>query len=144
MDLVLRALLAGFVGALAMSLAALGLRLAGLPSFDFGELIATKLLRVATGHPTRLGTLLHFVVGIVLGFVYALIFHLALADLLAGSEWLRGGVYGVALWLVMMLVVLPALGEGAFGRRLGGAVAAVTLVLHLIYGAILAESYVLG
>jgi uncharacterized membrane protein YagU involved in acid resistance len=144
MDLILRALLAGFVGAFAMTLAGWLLRVAGLPSFDFGELIATKLLHMATDQRTRLGTLLHFAVGITLAFVYALIFHVALRNVVTVNEWAKGAVYGVVLWLGMMLVVLPALGEGGFGSRLGGAVAPVTLVMHLIYGAVLAESYVLG
>jgi hypothetical protein len=98
-DFALRSILAGFIGALAMTLVAGALRAAGLPSFDFGELIATKLLRVATDHRTRLGTLLHFGVGIVLALLYALIFHVAAPGLLGNLEWVRGGVYGVALWL---------------------------------------------
>jgi hypothetical protein len=143
MELIVRSVLAGLIGALAMTLAGRALRLVGLPTFDFGELIATKLLRMATDQQTRLGTLLHFCVGIVLALGYAIIFHALLPNLIPGNEWLKGAIYGVVLWLVMMLVVMPALGEGAFGTRMGSAVAPVTLALHLIYAAILAESYVL-
>lgn len=49
----------------------------------------------------------------------------------------KGLLLGVILWLVMQVVVLPYLGWGAFGFAITPRIAIATLVLHLIYGAVL-------
>lgn len=49
----------------------------------------------------------------------------------------KGIGLGVALWLLMQLVVLPFLGWGLFGAALTPTIAGATLVLHLVYGAVL-------
>ncbi|MCW9706256.1 DUF6789 family protein [Fodinibius salsisoli] len=50
-----------------------------------------------------------------------------------GNMWYGIG-WGVMLWLIMELVVLPLLGWGAFGSAITSKIAVATLVLHLIYG----------
>lgn len=79
-----------------------------------------------------------------------------LVGLSAGSHLAYGGVFGavlrylrpkaglwaglgmgVFLWLVMQVAVLPLLGWGAFGSAITPKIAVATLVLHLIYGAVL-------
>ena len=42
--------------------------------------------------------------------------------------------WGVMLWLIMELIVLPMLGWGVFGTAVTPKIAVATLVLHLIYG----------
>lgn len=74
----------------------------------------------------------------------------ALAHLGYGGSW--GGVLaratrpvtvwkglglGVALWIVMQVLVLPFLGWGFFGTSVTLEIAVATLVLHLVYGAVL-------
>lgn len=49
----------------------------------------------------------------------------------------KGVGLGVALWLPMGLVFLPALGWGRFGTDVTPQVAVATLALHLVYGAVL-------
>ncbi len=46
----------------------------------------------------------------------------------------RGLGWGVLLWLIMDLVVLPLLGWGFFGAAIAPRIAVATLVLHLVYG----------
>ena len=41
---------------------------------------------------------------------------------------------GVALWLAMQVLLLPALGWGVFGTAVTPRVAVATLALHLVYG----------
>jgi|SRR5690625_945211 len=53
-----------------------------------------------------------------------------------GNMW-HGLGWGVMLWLIMELIVLPLLGWGVFGTAVTPKIAVATLVLHLIYGAIL-------
>lgn len=53
--------------------------------------------------------------------------------------------HGVALgaigWLAMMLALMPMAGAGLFGMSLGAMAPVVTLVLHLIFGAVLGWYY---
>jgi len=53
-----------------------------------------------------------------------------------GTVW-HGLGWGVFLWLIMELIVLPLLGWGVFGSAITPKIAVATLVLHLIYGATL-------
>lgn len=48
-----------------------------------------------------------------------------------------GIAVGALLWFFMQVAVLPFIGWGAFGVDITPAIALVTLVLHLIYGATL-------
>ena len=50
-----------------------------------------------------------------------------------GNIW-HGLGWGVFLWLIMELIVLPLLGWGFFGSTITPKIAVATLVLHLIYG----------
>ena len=51
----------------------------------------------------------------------------------SGAIW-HGLGWGVMLWLIMELIVLPLLGWGIFGSAITPKIAVATLVLHLIYG----------
>lgn len=53
----------------------------------------------------------------------------------------EGVAFGVGLWVLMGLVVLPILGWGPFGVGVAVPIAVVTLALHLIYGACLGAAY---
>jgi len=48
----------------------------------------------------------------------------------------KGLGLGVFLWLLMQVVVLPLIGWGLFGAAITPKIAAATLILHLIYGAL--------
>lgn len=72
----------------------------------------------------------------------ALIFHLGyggvwgtvLARAVPPTTVAKGLGLGVLLWVLMQVVVLPAIGWGFFGTGITPAIAVATLVLHLIYG----------
>lgn len=61
------------------------------------------------------------------------------AGLMASLYWpvtvWKGVGLGIVLWVVMQIVVLPFLDWGFFGMAVSGAIAPVTLLLHLVYGA---------
>lgn len=61
--------------------------------------------------------------------------------MLPGAFWLRGMLFSIAPWLVMMIVMMPMAGAGFFGLNLGMAGPVMTLVLHLIFGAVLGAVY---
>ena len=81
------------------------------------------------------GLLVHFVNGTVL---FALIYALAVYARTPGSPVIKGAIWGVALWLVAQLVIIPMVGAGVFSAAAGGMMAAAgSLGGHLLYGALL-------
>jgi len=87
--------------------------------------------------PPPFGWVGHFVLGTVLwGFLYA-----ALQARVPGTPVVKGLIFGVAAWLVMMIVFMPLSGHGMFAMSLGPQAAMATLVLHLIFGAVLGLVY---
>ena len=81
------------------------------------------------------GMLMHFVNGTI---VFPLIYALALYGRLPGGPVLKGATWGVILWLVAQVVVMPMMGAGMFSAAMGGMMAAAgSLVGHVLYGAVL-------
>ncbi len=50
-------------------------------------------------------------------------------------------IFGVGAWIATMILVMPLAGAGLFGMNLGVAAPVMTLVLHVIYGAVLGGVY---
>lgn len=132
-----RALQAGLLAGVLMSIAGYVPRLLDQPVVDFGEAIETKIFRYHSNRTTPIGLLVHLGNAMLLGVVFAIIpfQRLGLGPVAAGLAW--GGV----LWLVAMLVVLPRIGEGIFGRRMGPSVSLTSLLMHLVYGLTLGVAY---
>lgn len=85
------------------------------------------------------GWMLHFFIGTVLwGLAFA-----ALYNLIPGAKgWLKGMVFGIAAWILMMLIPMPMAGAGLFGLKMGMAAPIMTLMLHILYGIVLGIVYV--
>ncbi len=72
-----------------------------------------------------------------LGGLFALI-----EQYLPGSSlWAKGIVLAVGAWLAMMIAVMPMAGAGFFGMNLGMVAPIMTLMLHVIFGAVLGGTY---
>lgn len=129
---------AGFVATVVLSLLMIVKSMMGLmPELD----VITMLSRMM-GMPAIMGWIAHFAIGtIAWGGLFALI-----QDRLPGNTlWLRGVVFGIGVWLMMMIAVMPMAGAGLFGMALGIMAPMATLILHIIFGAILGGTYsVLG
>ena len=76
-----------------------------------------------------LGMLFHFLYGGIAGAVFA--------KIVKNKNILMGFGWGVILWIIMQIIVLPLLGWGVFGSSITPKIAIATLALHLIYGGIL-------
>lgn len=63
--------------------------------------------------------------------------YLILHGVLPGSSLVRGILFGVGAWLIMMLVVMPMHGAGLFGLNIGPHATMATLMLHIVFGAVL-------
>ena len=79
-----------------------------------------------------LGMMVHVAIGAV---VVPLFFAYIIYGLLPGAPWLKGLAWGLILWLVAQVVVLPMMGVGVFSSRMGGMAAAIgSLIGHSVYG----------
>jgi len=56
-------------------------------------------------------------------------------------HWVNGLLFGSVVWLGVMLVIMPAAGQGLFGARLAFGAPTVALFLHWVYGAVLGGVY---
>ena len=85
-----------------------------------------------------IGWAAHFVIGIV---VYGIAIAVLDSKLPGTSPVGHGVMLGVIGWLIMMLVLMPMAGAGMFGMNMGVMAPMMTLVLHLIFGAVLGWAY---
>ena len=125
-------IVAGLVATIVISVLMVLKGMMGLGDFNAIETNAELVMKYAgTGGPVA-GWVLHFVIGAV---VWGLL-YVALKDKLPGDGGLvRGLVFGVIAWLLMMVVWSPLAGEGVFGLPMMAL--GMTLMLHLVYGVVL-------
>ena len=119
------------LSALMVMKAAMGL----MPALDLPKMIAGMM-----GAPDApiIGWGVHALIGVV-GYGLAIAF---LDNRLPGkSQELHGIQIGFAGWLVMMIMLMPMAGAGLFGMALGIMAPMMTLVLHLIFGAVLGWTF---
>lgn len=91
----------------------------------------------AAGSPA-VGWIVHFLIGTV---AWGALFAWLDPRLPGGSHTLRGVIFGVGAWLPMMVVLMPMAGAGLFGLGLGIMAPVMTLVLHMVFGAVLGWTY---
>ena len=80
----------------------------------------------------------HFIVGVV---VWGLLFGAFDALWESRTYWLKGLIFGVFAWLVMMIMFMPMAKAGFFGIKIGATAIYVTLGMHLLYGLVLGVAY---
>lgn len=126
-----RAIAAGLVGTAAMTMLMLGAPLVGMPKMPIGEMLGGVL---HIGSPA--GWAMHVVIGLVLALFYAG----WLSTRLPGGAALRGAIYGVGVFLLAQVMVMPIMGAGVFS---GGNVPMIagSLMGHLVYGALVGLVY---
>lgn len=132
-------LLAGTIATAVVSiLMVLELTLGPGVQLSFIEALAEAFARqFDTSRNLALGWLAHLVIGTLgWGSLYALINPGS-----TGASLSRGVQFGLIIWLLMMVVLMPLAGKGLFGLENGGLFMLVALVQHLIYGIVLAHYY---
>ncbi len=84
------------------------------------------------------GWVMHFMIGSVIwGGLFAFFYD----RIPGGSAMLKGAVFGIGAWLLMMVMVMPMAGAGLFGLDFGMAAPVMTLMLHIIFGIALGLTY---
>ena len=130
-----KAMLAAFVATVVLSILMVLKAMMGImPDLDIAAMLSKMM-----GAPDTplLGWVGHFMIGTVgYGIVFAL-----LAGKLPGSLVVQGVIVGILGWLVMMVVVMPMAGAGLFGLNFGIMAPVMTLMLHVIFGAVLGWMY---
>ena len=101
------------------------------------ELNVIPMLCGIMGSGLVMGWLAHFMIGIIYGGLFAVI----RTSLPGNSPRLKGMIFGVGAWVMMMVAVMPMAGAGIFGMKLGMTAPVMTLMLHLIFGALLGGVY---
>lgn len=130
----MKGMVAGFVATLVLS----GLLLLKGSMNLAPELNIIRLLTSLGSIGTVAAWMDHFIVGVV---VWGLLFGAYDALASRPAHWLKGIIFGVFAWLMMMLVFMPLAKAGVFGYRIGPIAAGVTLIYHLVYGAVLGTTY---
>lgn len=132
--------IAGFVATLVLSAMMIAKAAMGLmPDLNVIAMLTT-MAHQKMGMPATpvVGWMLHFFIGtIVWGLVFAALYNV----IPGGKAWLKGILFGIAAWVLMMIGPMPMAGAGLFGINLGMAVSIMTLMLHVIFGLVLGVTY---
>ncbi len=84
------------------------------------------------------GWVWHFIIGT---FWWGAMFAI-LEPILPGQRpWRKGMAFGFGASLLIFLLVMPVAGAGYFGMHLSAAQPVVTMLEHLVYGAVLGTAY---
>jgi len=126
-------LISGFIATLVLSLIMVVKAKMGL----MPELNAIKMLAGMMHAPLIMGWVAHFMIGTV---VWGLLYSLTMR-VLPGGVMGSALIFSVIAWMMMMVGPMPMAGAGLFGLKLGAMAPVATLMLHLIWGAVLGLSY---
>ena len=76
----------------------------------------------------------HFMIGTI---IWGVLFAVVHEKLPGNSSLIKGIVFGIGAWLLMMIAVMPMAGAGMFGMKLGMMAPIMTMMLHAVFGAVL-------
>ena len=125
------ALYGGIAGTLVMTLMMMFIAptLTGQP-MDIAALLGGML-----GNSYALGMAGHLMMGIV---IFPLIYVYVLYERLPGSPLLKGIIWGIVLWVMAAVLVMPMAGAGFLMSNIGGMMALVAALMgHIVYGGLL-------
>jgi hypothetical protein len=123
-------LVAGFAATVVLSLMMVAKGMMGVMT----ALDVISILSAMMGASALIGWMGHFMIGTLTGgggfaVLYALI--------PGNTALVKGIVFGIAAWLGMMVMVMPMAGAGLFGMAFGIMAPIMTLLLHIVFGAVL-------
>lgn len=132
---IIKGMVAGFVATVVLSaLMLMKTKMGLMPQLDVIDML-TKMMGASS---PAAGWIAHFGIGTV---VWGGLFALLDPSLPGQSHWLRGIVFAIGAWILMMIAVMPMAGAGVLGMSLGMMAPIMTFVLHVIFGAVLGATY---
>lgn len=136
MSHVLKGMGAAFIATVVLSALMVMKSMMGLmPGLDLPKMIAGMM---GTPGTPAVGWAVHFMIGTL---VYGLAISLLEKPLPGDNHVVHGLILSVIFWLVMMVMLMPMAGAGLFGMQFGIMGPVMTLMLHLIFGAVLGWVY---
>lgn len=130
----IKGMIAGFIGTVVLSMLMIAKSMMGItPQLDNIAMLSEMM-----GVSAAMGWVIHFVIGTVMwGGGFALV-----NQLIPGSnQVVKGIVFGILAWLIMMVAVMPMAGAGFFGMNIGIMAPIMTMMLHVIFGAVMGVVY---
>lgn len=130
MNRILAGFTGGFVATAVLSVLMVAKGMMGImPGLDVIHMLSEMMAA-----PAAVGWLAHFMIGTVAwGGAFAVFFGL----IPGGSPMSKGIVFGIAAWLGMMVMIMPMAGAGIFGMAFGLMAPMMTLILHVVFGAVM-------
>ena len=101
------------------------------------QLDMIKMLSSMMGVSMAAAWMAHFGIGAMWGALFALAYRV----IPGGTAVVKGMLLLTGAWLLMMVMVMPMAGAGLFGMHMGLMAPMMTLVLHLVFGAVLGLVY---
>lgn len=134
MQNILSGLLAGLVATVVLAAMMLVQGMIGvMPGLNVAAMIGAII-----GSSVAVGWVIHFTVHIIAGGGgFAVLYNV----IPGGSALVKGIVYGIVAWLILMFIVMPLASVGLFGLDLGMMAPVVVLAFHIIFGAVLGFVY---
>src|SRR5680860_510217 len=109
---ILKGMAAGFAATLVLSALMVMKSMMGLmPELDVIAMISKMM-----GASLSMSWIAHLMIGTV---VWGGLFVWLAPYLPGGSYWFKGVIFGVGVWLMMMIALMPMAGAGLFGMALG-------------------------
>jgi len=129
-----KALLAGVVGTIAMTMLTYIAPMMGMPEMNIPHMLSGFM-----GVPFVAGWLAHFMIGT--GF--AVLYAYAFVSRIPGSPFIKGLLYGLFPWFLAQVMVNPIMGAGVFALNTAAPMLMVagSLMGHLVYGGVLGAFY---
>ena len=128
--MLVKGMIAGLVGTVVLSVMMIMKSMIGLVP----ELDPIGMLAGMFGGPRALGWVMHFVIGTVAwGGGFTLLYRF----LPGKSSVVKGIIFSLGAWLIMMLVIMPMAGEGIFGLNIGIPAPLMTMMLHIVFGVVM-------
>ncbi len=134
MNDITRGVVAGLAATVALSAIMLAKGMMGL----MPELNVIAMLAGMMKSGPMMAWVAHFMIGaLVWGISYAVLN----GSIPGGSNVMKGVVFSLGAWVIMMIAVMPMAGAGVFGMKLGMMAPVMTMMLHAIFGAVLGGVY---
>lgn len=138
-----RAMLAGLIATITMSIVQAMAPMMGLPRMDIAAMVGSMF-----GGSPMVGWILHLMMGTIL---WAAVYAYSVEPRLVGAPWVRGLSYGFLLAAFVLVIGFPVVGAlfssltskpGFLGMRIGGAMGTMGVIVgHLVYGLLLGAIY---
>jgi uncharacterized membrane protein YagU involved in acid resistance len=130
MNNVSKGMVAGLAATVVLSMIMLMKGMMGLmPELNVIGMLAGMMKSSAT-----MAWVAHFMIGAI---VWGVLFAVLHEKLPGNSSLIKGIVFGIGAWVLMMIAVMPMAGAGMFGMKLGMMAPIMTLMLHAVFGAVL-------